>query len=150
MKKLELKHLAAYLPYGFTFKSEMDKPFDEVGINPIWTAEGIIKMFGDYCLTTKDNNDAYAIQTCKPLLRPLSQLTQEIEHNREKFVPIEKLRQWFTSVIFQIGNDHKLMIKGKNECFISNDYFFLISQHLLEWHFDIYGLLENNLAIEKL
>ena len=81
-----------------------------------------------------------------PLLRPLSQLTTEIEVNGETFVPIEKLREWFTNIYFESGNYNKLNIKGKNETFISNDYFYLVSQHLLQWHFDIFGLLDRNLA----
>ena len=44
--KLELKHLAPYLPYGFKFISEMDKPYDEFGEVRVWTADGIIKLFG--------------------------------------------------------------------------------------------------------
>ena len=171
--KLELKHLAAYLPYGFTFKSEMDKPFDEVGINPIWTAEGAIKMFGDYCLTTKDNNDAYSLKTCKPILRPLSQLTQEIEHNGEKFVPIVELAKIHVDygkndsnlkVDYTFSRQDNVSITWNHasctEPLLSDDLFimterieqnrFWVIQKLLEWHFDIFGLIENNLAIEKL
>jgi hypothetical protein len=138
--KLEIKHLAAYLPYGITFKSEMDKPFDEVGFNPVWTAEGLIKMFGDYCLTTKDNNDAYAIQTCKLILRPLSQLTQEIEHNGKKFVPKDLLISWNIGIY---NSDEGVNLYFDEVCYQD-------IQNLLEWHFDIFGLIEKKLAIEKL
>jgi hypothetical protein len=138
--KLEIKHLSAYLPYGITFKSEMDKPFDEVGFNPVWTAEGIIKMFGDYCLTTKNNNDAYAIQTCKLILRPLSQLTQEIEHNGKKFVPKDLLISWNIGIY---NSDEGVNLYFDEVCYQD-------IQNLLEWHFDIFGLIEKKLAIEKL
>ena len=181
--KLEIKHLSAYLPYGITFKSEMDKPFDEVGINPIWTAEGMIKMLGDYCLITKDNNDAYALQTCKPILRPLSQLTKEITHNGEKFVPmieivkmiepyyveIDESTSDFNVINESTGKDRVYQLRYKNnynnqgeismlnfheneKCLWHSDRIIPIKCHdkLFEWHFDIYGLIENNLAIEKL
>jgi hypothetical protein len=80
------------------------------------------------------------ISKYKPILRPLSQLTQEIEHNGEKFVPAGKMitHGFHNSFWYELDKF---------------DYRYLYAmdlEKLLEWHFDIYGLIENNLAIEKL
>ena len=78
-------------------------------------------------------------------LRPLSDLTKEIEHNREKFVPIDELNNI-----------------GDAECDRYNDYFneenisdvnwllepFIIFQKLIEWHFDITNLISKGEAID--
>ena len=112
----------------------MDKPLDEYGKQPIWTLNGISEMFGDYCLLTKENNDAYGIVTCKPLLRPLSSLTEEIEHNGERFVPIEEL---------QLQNIKIIEITNANVELLP----YWAVQKLHEWHFDIHGLIDRNLAL---
>lgn len=91
MDKLTLQDLSAYLPYDIQFISEMDKPYDEYGNQPIWTISGITEMFGGHCIITKENNDAYDISKCKLILLPLFQLAQEIEHKGERFVPIEEI-----------------------------------------------------------
>ncbi|AXH74763.1 MAG: hypothetical protein [Bacteriophage sp.] len=89
--ELTIKELAPYLPYGVRFISWMDKPFDEYGKQAVWTANGLSEMFGDYCILTKENSDAYALKSAKLRLRPLSELTKEITHNGETFVPLVKL-----------------------------------------------------------
>ena len=69
--KLEIKHLAAYLPYGLNIKNK----------------------FGVYILSA-DNIGAVLMSdklTYFPLLRNLSDLTKPIEVNGEKFVPYKKL-----------------------------------------------------------
>lgn len=92
----------------------------------------------------------------KPLLRPLSKLDELIEHNGETFIPIS---------FFEIGDDDNYsyefdngnikLIKDLEFILNSNDHHdilflpFEVVNKLLEWHFDIYGLLELNLAIEK-
>ena len=89
----KLKIHSAYLPYGLKFSSSMDKPFEDYGLQSIWTLDGINKLFGDYCLLTKENNDAYAINSCKPILFSLEDLTKEITINGETFVPIIELAE---------------------------------------------------------
>lgn len=137
--RLELKHLATYLPYGLKYQSSMDKPFDEYGKNPIWTFDGINKVFDNYCLITKENNDAYEITSCKPILHPLSDLTKEIEVNGEKFVPSERIAVHLFDYDFL-----EMVIDRKN----TNGIPFWVIKKLLEWHFDIYGLIEKGLAID--
>jgi hypothetical protein len=178
--KLELKHLAPYLPYGL--KVKIIDQIRNYKINQI--RELKIQLFWDFTRTERN--------IIKPILRPLSDLTKEIQHNGEKFVPILELR------CIEQGNwdgdefilDHTQIIdygvrKGDNNCYwvewkdglsqtqsfsfkdrdfsrfwitdrnkfggisyciLNNRY--LLFQKLFEWHFDVFGLLENNLAID--
>jgi len=83
-------------------------------------------------------------------LRSLSDLTKEIEHNGEKFVPAlvlwsvnieeEKLFKLYGDIPFYWTTCLELDRKHLDWGTI---------QKLLEWHFDIYGLIDNNLAIPK-
>jgi len=142
--KLELKHLAGYLPYKLPIKIRQEEQISREQ----W------KWF-EY-----DNflNGAFIERELKnitPILRPLSDLIKEIEVNGEKFVPIDVLNKTFRS------NSNDLVpysYNGKIEMDIETENYsqtvdlmdgFYITQKLLEWHFDIYNLIENNLAIDK-
>lgn len=65
----------------------------------------------------------------KLILRPLSDLTKEIEVNGEKFVPRSKF----------FGNPLDYIIT-------KNSY--EVVQQLISWHFDIFGLIDAGLAID--
>lgn len=155
---LTIKHLAAYLPYGLKFRSSyaIDVSTYTLSSNQLshWES-GHIKPF-------------------LPILRPLSDLTKEIGVNGEKFIPIVKLAD---KAGFLHGKDYKIVDYGfgfsdyvswdffrydyenKNFYFdIGNNYdgskdsrvenSFELVNILLEWHFDIYSLIPNNLAID--
>jgi len=127
--KLELKHLAAYLPYGVKLSK----------IHVLNIGNGIGSL--SHILTTK--NDQY-----KMILRPLSDLFKEIECNGEKLIPIERLRSEFLNIYFEIGILNSLVIKGKNENFIIYSSTILINEKLCEWHFDIFGLIDAGLSVD--
>jgi hypothetical protein len=116
--KLEIKHLAAYLPY----KVKVSVLHNLTARNGIGGIEHI--------LTTK--NDIYKLR-----LRPLSDLTKEIEVDGEKFVPID----------YFVGDDSDDIL---NACQIKDLSYlpYNLIQKLLEWHFDIFNLIPNNLAID--
>lgn len=87
---------------------------------------------------------------CTPILRPLSDLTKPIEHKGEKFVPIDRLleaivREWNMCNI-NYPNDAKGLygdiIKNITSCE------FWIIQKLIEWHFDLFGGIESEEAID--
>lgn len=94
--------------------------------------------------------DAKEFTNVKPILHPLSSLTKEIEHNGEKFVPyIELLR--LSS--FDIDNmtsedleDFKKAYSGINADIELTS--FSDGLKLIEWHFDIAGLIEKGEAID--
>jgi hypothetical protein len=81
MKKLELKHLAPYLPYGLkchimgehTEESEYtDNPVPES-----FTLFGLLNK--KVSVISKRGKDIHFISDCFPILRPLSDITKEIE-----------------------------------------------------------------------
>jgi len=77
--KLELKHLSPYLPYEIRCKMN--------GNGNIETLNGLSVSWAYFSFL----NDNYEFYEFKPILRPLSDLTKEIEYNGEKFVPIVEL-----------------------------------------------------------
>ena len=127
--ELELKHLAPYLPYGLKcIDGELIGISNHIG----WS--GIFKAI--------HGSNHIPICGIKPILRPLSDLTKEIEVNGEKFVPIEYFEDKYYTLDLH-KQCHRLL---ENEDWIYQTNFMLIN-YLLKWHFDIFGLIENNLAI---
>lgn len=81
-------------------------------------------------------------------LRPLSDLTKEIEHKGEKFVPIKKLEEDFGDFYFGT-NSFGLAIKRKHsDIYISIADTSKINSRLIEWHFDIADLISKGEAID--
>lgn len=150
MNTLTLKELAPYLPYGV----EMNTKLKGLKLNISSLGHNYIGI--EYVLDKQ----------IKPILYPLSMLTQEIEHNGEKFVPIKKLAKIFAD--YSGYNDDIQIYKGKCLCysktsstefrfngrdFIFNDKIttgqYFLYQELFKWHFDAFGLIEKGLAIDK-
>ena len=127
--KLELKHIAPYLPYDLRFDNGRDYEKDYlIGIRA-----------NDYNVKMPQGGDGgyFRLEKIKPILRPLSDLTKKIDHNGEILVPMDILCNEFRQYdCFEFDNVNIL----------NNPYNQI--QKLLEWHFDIYGLIENNLAID--
>lgn len=129
------KALCFYLPYRvmMQFQNDSGFPIVELGFMDKY------KFFSD-----KKYN-------WLPILHPLSDLTKEIEHNGERFVPIERIRKDIGNVsMYQYTN-------GDFEFNIESEYHsqeidlwdgFRIAEKLLEWHFDIFGLIEEGLAVD--
>jgi len=124
--ELELKHLAAYLPY----KLKVSKIHTLYAGNKDGNGIGSI----NHLLSTKSKN-------YKPILRPLSDLTKGIEIDGVKFVPAQILC-WsnITADIFS---------KSLNLTTPFNNLFYCDYEKLIEWHFDIFGLINAGLAIDK-
>jgi len=128
--KLELKHLSGYLPYGL----EMYWEDNQYRPQESWELkyESV-----DFVLNNQN----------KPILRPLSDLTKEIEVNGEKFVPLIELLRLSNFDVSRMKTKEQLEYE---DVFCNMDFIsFKDAQKLLEWHFDIYNLIENNLAIDK-
>lgn len=71
----------------------------------------------------------------RPILRPLSDLTKEIDHNGERFVPQSKMSHL----------DLEWLITSKN-LIMKTNYEDVLK--LLEWNFDVFGLIDQGLAID--
>ena len=171
--KLELKHLAPYFPYGLKMAMTYDSIEDYENIDSdelclqkgsVWElyllTTDSIEFFGGECDDFALKNDTFRIAnngTLKPILRPLSDLTKEIEHisytkdlepNLTKIIPEDFFRKhWFLSIR---EDGHFSTDNGDGTCtgytYKSASYDIIIL--LLEWHFDIYGLIKNGLAID--
>lgn len=131
--KLESKHLAPYLPYALQIST------DDEGEDWVETVIGL----NNEAIETSVGN--YWNYTVKPILRPLSDLTKEIEHNGEKIIPVE----------YVFGKNHN--IREVKDIYIinKNGYSFRATglvydqvQKLFEMHFDVVGLIDAGLAID--
>lgn len=125
MEKLELKHLAGYLPYG------LEMLYNNDFISP---------------RKRKLSVDGYQflVGNAKPILCPLSDLTKEIEVNGKKFVPEEYLNANCKKYYLPEDWNAGLFIQSENIMSVN----YAVVQKLLEWHFDIYGLITEGLAID--
>lgn len=135
MKQLTIGDLAPYLPYKLRIvdeegESEFLSGLD-IGSNIAWTRR--------HC--------SY-IGFIKPYLRPLSQLTQEIEHNGERVVTVDLLNQlsYPETIAFRYRNGH-LLFNGDG-----SEWNFLgvpmeALQLLFSLHFDVFGLIDAGLAL---
>lgn len=70
------------------------------------------------------------------ILRPLSDLTTEIEHKGERFVPINRIKE----------SQYHLFFRGDITSPLEGLQFSEIRK-LIEWHFDLFGGIENKEAI---
>lgn len=125
MKTLKLKHLAPYLPYGLNAKYHMlidiKRKYDETIILSVTNIKWII-----------------AGTHHKVILRPLSDLTKEIEHNGEKFVPEYWIDDKYGRNIDDVISDNRFVLELP----------YFIMQKFFEWHLDVFGLIEQGLAID--
>ena len=140
---MELKHIAPYLPYGLKCKYADSPTIWEIDIFAHKINHDDDKL-PIYHLIRQDEG----VTTCKPILRPLSDLTKPIEHNGERFVPLE--------IIVAIALK-EMDIKESDAVILSrmimyNDNIhkipFWCIQKLIEWKFDIFNLIEKGEAID--
>lgn len=141
MKQLQLKEIVGYLPYGLKLKLDIDNHFIELEKKPIGTCDGINNMFNTYFFLIKENDNAYPMINCKPILFPISSLTQFREDLG--FVPMEYLDEnYFANNL--VSQCERIIEDAR---WIYHSYYSLIIK-LYEWKIDIHNLIEKGLAIE--
>ncbi|MGV0847411.1 hypothetical protein ACTS9T_12695 [Empedobacter falsenii] len=149
--KLELKHLAPYLAYELKCclmgaKDEKENPLS-------FLVEGASKEFVEVW-SKKTITDQWTYEDVFPILRPLSDLTKEINYRFSTYA--------FT-YLFEIGDcdgcvfefEHGNIKTIKSLENISkynsyNDINYLpnaVVNMMYEYHFDVFGLIEQGLAI---
>lgn len=173
--KLELKHLAPYLPYRLKVYHE-DNSAERMEYE---LRADIVRKYGQKPLPFERIAELQILNTdqvvsrrkFKPILHPFSDLTKEIEHRGERFVPLVELAK----IAFQkadkhnsvygyidIGHDYSFHLDRKEMSFDcrkgydgnnwdSNYYVpnqLQLFQKLFEWHFDLFELIEQGLAID--
>ena len=133
--KLELKHLAPYLPY-------------ELKVKDIRLTEG--NQYRTLLPWLLPNDPKRAIEIFIPVFRPLSDLIKEIEHNGEKFVPINKLINDSESNYFDDGGLLYGAVKNPEwgQKWMIEFAPYGVMQKLFEWHFDAFDLIDQGLAID--
>lgn len=87
---IELKEIVGYLPYGLKIKWSLSSS-EFTGIKDYADKTIFLNRFRDKFQREHTLPKSYPLSECKPILRPLSQLTEEITHNGERFVPIKKI-----------------------------------------------------------
>lgn len=157
MERLTIKELAPYLPYGL--KAQHTTYFDNRESKTIVVD---VESLHNECVTFSDGMDYYFDDqidnecSIKPLLRPLSSITEEIEHNSisiqlepnlEKIIPSEFIyKHWF----YTIREDGHFSYHIGDGTVIGSLYRgvpYSLIEILLEWHFDVFGLIDRGLAL---
>ena len=158
--KLELKHLAPYLPYGLKvlINDGVNKYVDYI------TSIGLI----DEVVCFNNTQDWYYGQAedevnVKPILHPLSNLTKKIIIDGIMFNPCEEMFKGHENIQFTtFGSELKNQLTLTATYTILGDAFtdFIINRNsikstdywivekLLELKFDVFGLIESGLAID--
>ena len=162
---LELKHLAAYLPYKVQYQLYGNFPIKK-GVNNI--VENIAEVTTQNFMRILDDYD----KNRKPILRPLSDLIKEINIKGDVFIPLVTLcrdfgkrepcnisfgiqylmhadnggglKWWFLynkeNKSFELTDDDKEM---NDYCLPQYD----MMAKLFEWHFDVFDLINKGLAV---
>lgn len=150
MKKLTLSQIAQYLPYKLNILLEISMEESDSFEMTLENIEGVLEY------------------QRKPLLRQLSQLTDIIEIEGKKFNPLSELlkmkydfyyHEYKDSIYAQIHyeqNETRASVWFKNQANLEiritkhdlpyEPYW--IIQKLIEWHFDVFGLIEKGLAMD--
>jgi len=142
--KLELKQLAPYLPYELKFITPKHRI--KYGEQTILTARGL-SLQDDLSLNIEFlfDNELYfsnEMKSCTPILRHCNDFDKEITHNGNTFIPYDLAKsvvsekQW-ALIVETVTKDYTKWV----------DFPYWYVRLLLEWHFDIFGLIDNGLAV---
>jgi len=161
--KLELKHLAPYLPYGLELYGTSQETFSKL----ISLSESHYTASTHYYKTPHSNKTferpeiKSRIEFCKPLLYPLSTITEDkyINSLMDSLGYSKSYRDTFDSFKHNhTKNSYSIIIKSPIEIeasivirngIVSKSTKYSIMEWLFENHFDVLGIIENNLAIDK-
>lgn len=108
LEKLELKHLAPYLPYELKGNYEVSE----------------VVPSAKFELRNKElrtDNIDFFLNYAKPIFRPLSDLARKVEINGEKFYPLAKLLEYQETNYFS-ECEHLKLVKFNENCLISIDH----------------------------
>lgn len=145
--KLELKHLSPYLPYGLKVKFETSGKVRIIDGLSFYNNYVYIKTEGKAPMWSQQNWDY------KPILRPLSDLKNYITWGGLTFKPLETIKkdfQFYDSIKF-VERDKCIELKGYamiTEIHYIDDLPYKKMEKLLMWKFDVFGLIDQDLAID--
>lgn len=134
--ELQGKHIISYLRFGTVKAEVLNYKCDYVGLQ--WVELNGFYMLGDTIhFTYKGGGTSKSLKELKPVLRHIDDMLCEIEYKGEKFMPYDKLKtvvteeQW-VSICNTINEDYNKV------CDMPNWWVDI----LVEWGFDIFGLIE--------
>ena len=136
--KLELKHLSIYLPYDLQIIRVLSPIKNEKNIMTGITEKGI--FYNQYSHVPYNH--------IKPILRPLEDLFFNLSIKNENQKPFEYLEDFADTETERMFLD---IIENQNTKFILEKIQYAplsFIQKLLEWHFDIFGLINAKLAVD--
>jgi hypothetical protein len=140
---LTIKELAPYLPYRLKGKSNQ---YDSIDL-----LLGIYGTMGhSLTLCHRINNHNTCDYDCnvnefKPILRPLSDLIKEIEVNGKKFVPAYRTQVHINDKYLPFTVNGRIVLENR---IVTNTILYTDMQYLISLHFDVFGLIEKDLAID--
>jgi hypothetical protein len=163
MNTLELKHIAPYLPYGL--KCQIGGYVNREILGYRRDAKGDVKLLCNDS-TDRGMKAYYHIDCCKPILRPMSELTKPLPDCTIPIVGLAKIAAEYWGVDFEVDKISPFgagvrSIDGHEFGFTGLEFYFLDDeedpieinqltyfQYLFEHHFDVYGLIDEGLAID--
>ena len=120
-EQLKLEHLAPYLPYGLKY---IDKDNNEL--------KTMRSLSSEINMVDLGWGNAHEFSEFKPILRPLSDLT--------------KINGFSLSDMISHGYHNTFWLP---ENFEVKYLMHLDFEKMVSWHFDVFGLIEKGLAIDK-
>jgi hypothetical protein len=113
---LEFKHIASNLPYGLK-AADKHGNVKEVCMYQVPFQSGLsnpesVSLVGLNLLLEPEK---YRVDTMRPILRPLSQLTEKISHNGEEFVPLVRLYEMAVTNIYTFVPEYEIELIGYEE-----------------------------------
>ena len=136
-QKLEVKHLATYLPYGIKVTS------------PKWERDYRLH-YDSHILNAVTIFDVISTPEAKLKLRPLLHITKEIEYKGKKFIPFIELSETYKKDLNFDDHDPKKIVN--QSIILMKQYGYghcqtWVFEKLCEWHFDVFGLIDKGLAV---
>lgn len=145
--ELGFKHIAPYMPYRLNCHCR-GLVIDEYSDNPIPVKVEIVTLSINYVEIHEIGRtvtEEYFYKDIFPIVRPRSDLSKEIEHNGERFVPIEWFEEKYYTLDLHKQCERLLEEDGYNWIYQCN---YMLVQQLLEWHFDVFNLIPEVGAID--
>ena len=127
--KLELKHLAPYLPYGLELYSD-GKKYKTIGFKQ----DSLLTTLVDNPLLDEIYHTGF--NAMKPILRPLADLDK----------PEFEMDDWRKQAILSLDETANLPYNSRESHIGGIVYGDMLK--LFEYHFDVFGLIKEGLAID--
>lgn len=151
MKTLQLHHLAPYLPYELMIQVTNGNEVESLCLTGLTSKDGfdIAEISNTEFYFNEPPDDFYI----KPILKPLSSLT------KNQLMELIRMKEDYPIINFSPYDIEKspMILFGVNDGRMKHDVLTYIDLErlsimqfgkLLEWHFDIFGLIEKGLALD--